>query len=104
MSRLSNAILFAFIFTLAAVPASAQLNGEHLLGDSGVKNASQPEPGFYTGFMYYRYTTDTVNDKNGKRITFDPSQPGSLSLDAFLPVFVYVSKTKVLGANFGMMG
>jgi hypothetical protein len=29
-----------------ASPAHAQLNGENLLGDMGVKSGSQPAPGF----------------------------------------------------------
>ena len=34
---------------LAAAPVHAQLNGENLLGDSGVKSGSQPAPGLYVG-------------------------------------------------------
>ena len=50
---------------LVASPAHAQLNGENLLGDAGVKSGSQAEPGFYVASMYYRYNTDTIKDANG---------------------------------------
>jgi hypothetical protein len=46
--------------TFVAAPAHAQLNGENLLGDTGVKNGSQAAPGTYVGLLYYRYSTDTI--------------------------------------------
>ena len=58
--------------TLVAAPAAAQLNGENLLGDTGVKNGSQAAPGTYAAFLYYRYSTDTIRDKNGDVVSFDP--------------------------------
>jgi hypothetical protein len=73
------------------------------LGDTGGKNGSQPAPGIYTGFLYYRYSIDTIKDKDGNRLTFDPSQPSSITQHAFMPWFIYVSQTEVLGANYGMM-
>jgi hypothetical protein len=79
--------------------AVAQLNGENLLGDTGVKNGTQAAPGTYMGLLYYRYGTDTIRDTNGDAVAFDPSQPGSQTLDALMPVFVYVSPAKVLGAT-----
>jgi hypothetical protein len=36
---------------LAAVPAQAQLNGSHSLGDFGVQSGSQPQPGFYAALF-----------------------------------------------------
>ena len=62
--HLSIGIMLA-LATLVAAPASAQLNGENLLGDTGVKNGSQAAPGTYVAFLYYRYSTDTIRDKNG---------------------------------------
>jgi hypothetical protein len=102
LKRATCGVMLALV-TLVPAPALAQLNGENLLGDTGVKNGSQPAPGFYTAFLYYRYSTDTIKDKDGNRRTLDPSQPGSMNLDAFMPVFIYVSRAKVLGANYGMM-
>jgi hypothetical protein len=97
-----SGVVLALVTCLAA-PVHAQLNGENLLGDTGVKNGSQPPPGMYAGFIYYRYSTDTIKDRDGNRLAFDPSQPGSETLHAAMPVFIYVSRTKVLGANYGVM-
>jgi hypothetical protein len=85
------------------MPVLAQLNGENLLGDNGVKSGSQPAPGTYVGFLYYRYATDTIKTKDGNTLTFDPSQPGSETLHASMPLVIYVSHAKFLGGNYGMM-
>ena len=89
--------------TIVAAPAYAQLNGEHILGDTGVNNGTQPPPGLYIAGLYYRYATDTIRDADGSKVAIDPSQPGSMTLQAFAPTIVYVSKARILGANFGMM-
>ena len=89
--------------TCVAAPASAQLNGENLLGDNGVKSGSQPAPGVYAGVLYYRYGSDTIKDADGNRVTLDPGQNGSETLHAMMPVFIYVSSRKVLGGHYGMM-
>ena len=100
--RLKHCVLVGLV-TLVATPAYAQLNGENLLGDNGVKSGSQPAPGLYLSGLYYFYNTDTIKDADGNRITLDPSQTGSQKLHVIAPVFVYVSKAKVLGANYGAM-
>jgi len=84
-------------------PARAQLNGENLLGDMGVKSGTQPLPGVYLGAVYYRYFTDTIKGPDGGSVVLDPAQSGSQTIHAAVPVFVYVSPWKVLGANYGMM-
>jgi hypothetical protein len=91
------------VAVLSAMPAYAQLNGENLLGDTGVKNASQPAPGAYVGFLYYRYGADTIRKADGSRLAIDPSQPGEQTLQAALPLFIYVTRHKLLGGNYGMM-
>src|SRR5262245_16905708 len=89
--------------TLVASPALAQLNGENLLGDMGVKSGTQPEPGFYVANLYYRYDTDTIKGPNGRTIVFDPTGSGSQTIHAEVPLMIYVSTKKFLGANYGMM-
>jgi hypothetical protein len=84
-------------------PAYAQLNGEHVLGDTGVGNGTQPPPGVYVATLYYRYGTDTIRNADGDEVTRDPSQPGSMTLHALAPTVVYVSNKKWLGANLGAM-
>ena len=91
------------IMLLAAAPAYAQLNGENLLGDMGVKSGTQPEPGFYVGSMYYRYFTDTIMGPDGDRVVPDPTGSGSQTIHAAMPLVVYVSPKKFLGGHYGIM-
>ncbi len=100
--RLLSCIALAAI-VLTAAPAYAQLNGENLLGDMGVKSGSQPQPGFYFGNIFYRYRTETIRNASGDRIVFDPSQSGSQTINVHAPMMIYVSKAKIFGANYGMM-
>jgi hypothetical protein len=88
---------------LLAVPAQAQLNGSHSLGDFGVQSGTQPTPGFYAALFYYRYSTDTIKDVDGNTLRLAPNAPGSIGLSAAAPILWYVSKTKFLGANVGAM-
>ena len=91
------------VATLVAVPASAQLNGENIAGDNGVKSGSQALPGTYVGFMYYRYGADTIRNKDGQTLAVDPANPASMALHVSLPLLIVVSKKQVLGANYGVM-
>jgi hypothetical protein len=88
---------------LAALPARAQLNGENLLGDMGVKSGTQPEPGVYVASIYYRYFADSIKGPDGESVTFDPTQAGSQTIHAAVPLVIYVSSKKLFGANYGMM-
>jgi hypothetical protein len=97
------AILGLTTLLLQAVPAYAQLNGENLLGDMGVKSGTQPEPGMYVSTIYYRYFTDTIKDPNGEKATFDPTGAASQTIHAGVPLFYYVTPKKIFGANLGMM-
>ncbi len=88
---------------LPAVPVQAQLNGSHSLGDFGVQAGSQPAPGFYAALFYFRHDTDTIKDVDGNTVRLSPDSPGSVGLTAAAPLLWYVSKAKVLGANYGVM-
>jgi hypothetical protein len=88
---------------LLAVPAQAQLNGSHSLGDYGVQSGTQPAPGFYTALFYLHYSADTIRDVDGNTVRLAPDAPGSIGLRAVAPILWYVSKTKFLGANVGAM-
>jgi hypothetical protein len=95
--------VFVALGTLLATPARAQYNGSHTLGDFGVQSGSQPGPGFYTSFFYYRYSADTLKDRSGDTVTLSSGSKGSLGIDAYAPILWYVSKEKVLGANYGAL-
>ena len=85
-----------------ALPAQAQLNGENLLGDMGVKSGTQPEPGLYTGHLYYRYFTDQSKGRTASRsCSIRPEGPPDDSTPTCQwPVH---HAGEILGANFGMM-
>jgi hypothetical protein len=86
-----------------ATPAQAQLNGENLLGDMGVKSGTQPEPGLYVSSIYYRYGTDSLRDPDGKPMSLDPSGEANQTIHAAMPAFYWVTPKKLFGANFAMM-
>src|SRR6185295_10131141 len=86
---------------LLAVPAQAQLNGSHSLGDFGVQSGSQPAPGFYAAAFYLHYGTDTIKNADGDTVRLAHDSPSSLGVGAVAPLLWYVSKAKVLGANYG---
>ncbi|MGD9903397.1 MAG: transporter [Vicinamibacterales bacterium] len=100
---LRAALAGAVLATALATPAAAQLNGENLLGDMGVKSGTQPEPGFYISNIYYRYFTDTIKDPMGNPVLIDPTGQARQTIQAGVPLVYYVSKQKVLGANLGAM-
>lgn len=93
----------ALLLTALAAPAAAQLNGENLLGDMGVKSGTQPEPGLYISNIYYRYFTDTIKDPDGQAVLIDPTGQGSQTIQAGVPLVYYVSKKTVLGGRYAAM-
>ena len=103
MKRVVHIGVLVAAAVLLAAPARAQFNGSHTLGDFGVQSGSQPAPGFYLASFFYRYDTDTIKDRDGNRIIFSPGAESNLKLTAFAPIAWYVSKAKVLGANYGFM-
>jgi hypothetical protein len=103
MKRLALLATALGLTLLLAVPAQAQLNGSHTPGDYGVQSGSQPAPGFYTALFYLRYDADTIKDTDGNTVRPAPNSPGSLAVSAVAPLAWYVSKAKVLGANYGAM-
>ena len=92
--RLKVLVAACGLTLLAAVPAQAQLNGSHSLGDFGVQSGSQPQPGFYAALFYLRYDTDTIKDRDGNIVRPAPNSPGSIGLSAAAPILWYVSKAR----------
>ncbi len=98
--RVATAIVLPFLF---ATSAHAQLNGENLLGDMGVKSGTQPEPGLYVSTIYYRYRADSLKDAAGRSVNADPTGEAAQTINAGVPLVYYVAPTKVLGAHFAVM-
>ena len=81
---------------LAPTSAVAQLGGENVRGDYGMKSGSQGPPGLYVGNIFYFYSTDTVKTLSGGEL------PKSPKIDIFGDLILgsYVTKKKILGANY----
>jgi hypothetical protein len=95
----SVALLIGTLLLLAPTSAVAQLGGENLRGDYGMKSGSQGPPGLYVGNIFYFYRTDTIKTLSGDDL------PKSPSIDIFADAILgsYVTKKKILGANYGFM-
>jgi hypothetical protein len=95
----SVVLLIGTLLLLVPSPAMAQLGGENLRGDYGMKSGSQGPPGFYLGDIFYFYRTDTIKDLNGDDLSKAPA------IDIFGNIILssYVTKKKILGANYAFM-
>jgi hypothetical protein len=95
--RLVTAVLIAS--AIGPAPAFAQLNTQHMRGLVGLKAGSQPPPHIYViAPVLYWYNTDDVRDRNGEKLPID----ADITTQAFGAGFNWVTKKKILGANYGM--
>lgn len=78
--------------------ASAQLNGQNVKGDAGLKSGSQAPPGGYVIVPLYFYSADALKDRNGTEIA-----KGNLDATVFGVGLAYVTKMKVGSANYGFL-
>lgn len=101
MSRMRS-IAAAILIAAALIPAaaSAQLNGHNFRGDYGLSSGTQPPAGWWLSMLYALYDTDTVRNKNGDRIRFDPERRGSLSASGIIPYAWWVSEKQMLGGTY----
>jgi hypothetical protein len=55
---------------IVANPANgfAQLNGQNIKGDAGLKSGSQAPPGTYLVVPLWFYSADQVKDRNGREV------------------------------------
>ena len=53
---------------LGPAPALAQLNGQNIKGDMGLKSGSQAPPGTYVAIPLWFYSADAVKDRDGNEI------------------------------------
>jgi len=100
MFKKATVLTFAVLMLVICCGAAmGQLNGENLKGDFGLGAGSQAPPGVWTGFMYYRYKVDQINDLNGTKVITS----GDTTINAGLALVNVVTKKKFLGANYGFM-
>ena len=83
---------------VCVAPAFAQLNGQNIKGDAGLKSGSQAPPGVYFAIPFWFYTADQVKDRDGDEVL-----TGSLDAAIFGIGVNVVTSRKALGANYGFL-
>jgi hypothetical protein len=91
-------LIAATLALLALFPAgaAAQLNGQNLKGDAGLKSGSQPPPGAYVSIPLWFYTADAIKNRDGDEIL-----TGNLDAAIFGAALTVVTQKKILGATYG---
>ena len=93
------AVLLFLILALCATQAQAQLLGHNTPGDYGLLSGSQAPPGVYLiAPLYVRYDSDTLRNGLGNRLPTETE----VAVNAYVFGVTWVSKTKVLGANYSL--
>src|SRR5262249_13762788 len=94
-------LLFLFLLGLltTASVVHAQLLPPVVRGDMGLQAGSQPPPGIYVTGIVYFYDTHQIVNKNGVR-----SDRLGLNAEFYGLGLTYVSKKKILGANYSATG
>jgi hypothetical protein len=94
--RLTIILTIAILFVPSA--AFAQLNGQNIKGDAGLKAGSQAPPGAYVAVPLWFYTADVVKDRDGvERLS------GNLDAAVFGVALNVVTARKIFGANYGFL-
>lgn len=83
---------------VGAMPCFAQLNGQNIKGDMGLKSGSQAPPGAYLAIPLWFYTADAVKNRDG-----DELLRGNLDAAVFGVALNVVTTRKILGANYGFL-
>lgn len=112
MSSSRSLRLLVALLILSAAAAPAAEIGHFAPGVPNIRDFTVPEPGLYGVVYNYYYTTDRLNDTNGKEIDSVTIRPGpgpgvTLDLDldvdayALAPTVIWVSPWRLLGGKYG---
>ena len=97
--RLAIAIVASVaMLLLRPLTAAAQLNGDNIKGDVGLKAGSQAPPGVYIAIPLWFYSADAVKNRDGNEIL-----TGNLDAAVFGVALNVVTPRKILGANYGFL-
>jgi hypothetical protein len=86
------------LILLVPSPSIAQLNGQNIKGDAGLKSGSQAPPGAYVAVPLWFYTADAVKGRRGEELL-----TGNLDSALFGIALNVVTPRKLLGANYGFV-
>jgi hypothetical protein len=95
---LTTALAAAGMMCLLPAESAAQLNGQNIKGDAGLKSGSQAPPGAYVAVPLWFYSADKLRDRNG-----DTLLSGSLDSTVFGVALNVVTPKKLFGANYGFL-
>jgi hypothetical protein len=100
MTRTHTATVAAIVTVAVLLPApsAAQLNGQNIKGDAGLKSGSQPPPGTYVVVPLWFYTADAVKDRDGDQLL-----TGSLDSAVFGAGLIVITPKTLLGGRYGFM-
>lgn len=90
-----SAALCLLLLACTFSPANAQ---DYALGSEGIKAASIPGPGFYYVMYNQYYFSDQFRDSSGDKIDNSPE----IKTFANVHRFIWMTKKKFLGADYGM--
>jgi hypothetical protein len=76
----------------------AQLNGQNIKGDTGLKSGSQAPPGTYVAIPLYFYSADQIKDRDGNEL-----RKGNLDAAVFGIALNVVTTKTILGGNYGFL-
>jgi hypothetical protein len=91
-------ILAVAIVVVNPAKGFAQLNGQNIKGDAGLKSGSQAPPGTYVAVPLYFYTADQIKDREGNQL-----RTGSLDAAVFGVALNVVTTKKIAGGTYGFL-
>jgi hypothetical protein len=91
-------ILAAAIVIVSPQKGFAQLNGQNIKGDAGLKSGSQAPPGAYVAVPLYFYTADQIKDRDGSEL-----RTGSLDAAVFGLALSVVTTRQIAGGTYGFL-
>ena len=97
--RVSHPLILA-VAIVVVIPAKgfAQLNGQNIKGDAGLKSGSQAPPGTYVAVPLYFYTADQIKDREGNQV-----RRGNLDAAVFGIALNVVTTKKIAGGTYGFL-
>jgi hypothetical protein len=93
-----SVILAVAVVILNSAEGFAQLNGQNIKGDAGLKSGSQAPPGAYVAVPLYFYTADQIKDRDGNQL-----RTGSLDASVFGLALNVVTTKKIAGGTYGFL-
>lgn len=98
LHKMKKAILVSlFIFVFQSV-ISQQETGHYINGIEGIKLGTVPNPGLYYKMYNVLYHSNKLMDGKGNEVNID----FDITVYANVHRFIYITKKKILGADFGM--